>query len=264
MSFRLLAKARHILGEFQKLLTIETFIMRQHARLLYRRDSTRAFFTHLVRLAMSDSYERQAKIPIIDVFRLYPKLDGQAVLVTNEYRLRSHNSALLQGSILTTKELETICGLAKCLHPKCVFEFGTHRGFTTYNLTLNVPPDCRVITLDRNPIIEPPAVMAAGLQGIQIVTADSLTYDFSRLAGTVDLIFVDGGHDFDSVRSDSENALRMVRPGGVVLWHDYSPMLPDVHRYLDELASSVELKLLEGTSLAIYTKPFPVDCTSHV
>ena len=32
---------------------------------------------------------------------------------------------------------------------------------------------------------------------------------------------MDAGHAYELVRSDSEKALEMVRPGGVILWHDY-------------------------------------------
>jgi methyltransferase family protein len=39
-----------------------------------------------------------------------------------------------------------------------------------------------------------------------------------------DTAFIDGGHAADIVASDTRNALRLVRPGGLVIWHDFCPL----------------------------------------
>ena len=43
--------------------------------------------------------------------------------------------------------------------------------------------------------------------------------------GQAGLIFVDGGHDEDTCRHDTALALRLVAPGGVIVWDDYTPSL---------------------------------------
>jgi hypothetical protein len=39
----------------------------------------------------------------------------------------------------------------------------------------------------------------------------------------VGLAFVDACHDADAVRSDSALCWRLLRPGGFLVWHDWSP-----------------------------------------
>jgi hypothetical protein len=36
-------------------------------------------------------------------------------------------------------------------------------------------------------------------------------------------VFIDGGHSRDVVASDTSRALELVRPGGLVIWHDFCP-----------------------------------------
>jgi len=43
------------------------------------------------------------------------------------------------------------------------------------------------------------------------------------LAGTVDLLFIDGDHSYEAVRADWENYHSLVRRGGIVAFHDASP-----------------------------------------
>jgi hypothetical protein len=59
------------------------------------------------------------------------------------------------------------------------------------------------------------------------------------------------------VASDSRKALRMVRPGGFVFWHDYRgpDRAPGVYRTLNELAKSLPLRHVAGTSLVFYRAP---------
>ena len=38
-----------------------------------------------------------------------------------------------------------------------------------------------------------------------------------------DTIFVDGGHQSNVVASDTKKALSLLRPGGLILWHDFCP-----------------------------------------
>jgi hypothetical protein len=63
------------------------------------------------------------------------------------------------------------------------------------------------------------------------------------------VVFVDGSHAYSYVVSDTAKALRMVRPGGLVLWHDYSPECPGVFRALNELTARLPLVHIAGTTL---------------
>lgn len=82
---------------------------------------------------------------------------------------------------------------------------------------------------------------------------DSATFDWSPHVGRAGLVFVDGSHAYDYVRKDSETAMRLVRPGGVVLWHDYG-VWPGVNQALEELDARLGLGLVHivGTSLVFW------------
>jgi hypothetical protein len=56
------------------------------------------------------------------------------------------------------------------------------------------------------------------------VFSDSRDWDASQYPrGFFDTAFVDGGHAPDIVANDTALALPLVRPGGLMLWHDYCP-----------------------------------------
>lgn len=65
-------------------------------------------------------------------------------------------------------------------------------------------------------------------------------------AGAFDLAFVDAYHAYDAVVSDIESALRVVRPDGVLAFHDYCATWPGVVQAVDELVE----RLLRGGRLA--------------
>ena len=155
-----------------------------------------------------------------------------------------------------------------------VFEIGTFDGRTTVNLAANVVDDGTVFTLDLPPAQTPTAlgvhaedrkyIKAAHLTSrisrsehatrIRPLFGDSATFDFSPYARRIDLCFVDGSHAYEYVLNDSARALEMIRPGGVIFWHDYG-VWPGVTEALDELQRSnpafANLRWIEGTSLAV-------------
>jgi hypothetical protein len=55
----------------------------------------------------------------------------------------------------------------------------------------------------------------------QIFT-DSTKYDFSKI-GRFDLIYIDGGHSYEEIYSDTKNAFNVLNnQDSVIVWHDYS------------------------------------------
>lgn len=179
--------------------------------------------------------------------------------------------------------IEEVCKIAlilRWLKPSRVFEFGTYNGMTTRQIALNVPNDCEVFTLDLDPTDRSVTELSIGAidqyiaektgafdvkvgeyfigttqeTKITQLLGDSMTYDYSPYYGTADLVFVDAGHTYDYVKSDTENALRLIKPGGVILWHDYMRVLhPGVTRCLSEYAlKGLSIHQLRGTNLAVH------------
>jgi predicted O-methyltransferase YrrM len=165
---------------------------------------------------------------------------------------------------------------------KLMFEFGTCTGKTAYLWARNSPPDARVVTLTlapddvasyRQESSDDPSDVKFALresshthflysgsavaQKVQQLFGDSKTFDVSPWEGRCDLVFVDGSHAYSYVVSDSQKALRLVAPGGLVLWHDYAGPrhAPGVYRALNELVGHAPLMHIEGTTLVAYRRP---------
>ncbi|MBX7138577.1 MAG: class I SAM-dependent methyltransferase [Oligoflexia bacterium] len=157
-------------------------------------------------------------------------------------------------AIMTPQELTFLAALVRVLNPKTIFEFGTGYGGTTANLVLNAPSDVRLFTICRSlwqtGLEEVDLVL--GREQIQIIEADSLTFDFAPFSARMELVIVDAGHQYENIRSDTENALRMLKPGGIIVWHNYASNFPDVVRYLEHLAARLHLRHLRGTSIVLY------------
>lgn len=161
-----------------------------------------------------------------------------------------------------------------------IIEIGTFDGRTALNFAVNAPPAVSIATLDLPADQVPALALDAGERryvdkpapGARLrqcrgpwrayadrvvqMYGDSATFDWSRHSGRAALVFVDGSHAYDYARQDSDTALRLVRPGGMVLWHDYG-VWPGVTQALEELEARLGLGLahIRGTSLVFWRAP---------
>jgi predicted O-methyltransferase YrrM len=55
---------------------------------------------------------------------------------------------------------------------------------------------------------------------VDILVADSHTYNTTSLIEKVDVLFIDGDHSYEGVKKDYENWVKTVKPGGHILFHD--------------------------------------------
>jgi predicted O-methyltransferase YrrM len=75
---------------------------------------------------------------------------------------------------------------------------------------------------------------AAGVgDSVEIIRLRSVTVPWNRPIG---LLFIDGLHDYDSVRADFEHFERHIAAGGFVAFHDYSQNFPGVIDVVDDVA----------------------------
>jgi predicted O-methyltransferase YrrM len=191
---------------------------------------------------------------------------------------------LLESSILVS--LATLTGAAS------FFEFGTYMGATSVLLASNSESHARVTTVDLPPasvsqdkpqgdeaklILENDTendnylrrvfaekgafyidrADAAVQAKIERIFHDSRTLNPVRenLAGRFDFIFIDGGHDYDTVAIDTANALLMAKPDAVILWHDYrSKIHGDVTRFVDDFSQDHRVVHVQNTMLAFMLK----------
>jgi hypothetical protein len=191
---------------------------------------------------------------------------------TDRWRVSLELLAKTNASVST---LEFLClvMLLRRANARSVFEFGTYKGVSITQLALNVPADARICTLDLPegqtgsalPISIQKDVSIAFESGkgalvptdlrhrIQFLRQDSALFDPAPYEGQMDFVFVDGAHNTEYVRNDSEKGWRMLRPGGIIAWHDFAIGDLDVVRYL--LTAPFRASRVVGTSLAFATKP---------
>lgn len=68
----------------------------------------------------------------------------------------------------------------------------------------------------------------------------------------LDFLFIDGGHEYKDVKADYENYAPLVKPGGIIAFHDVgNELFPGIGQFLEELSSG----RFDGISRAIITYP---------
>jgi predicted O-methyltransferase YrrM len=162
---------------------------------------------------------------------------------------------------------------------RVLFEFGTATGRTAYLWARNSPDDAAIFTLtlppnardeyehagtdsarDRRHALRESRFTRFRYHDTPVAPkvtqcfGDSKRFDESPYVGRCDLVFIDGSHAYSYVRSDTGKAMRMLAPGGLLLWHDYGRS-PGVTRFLHEVHRECPLLHIRGTSLAAYRQP---------
>ena len=163
---------------------------------------------------------------------------------------------------------------------KNIFEFGTCSGKTTTLMALNSPNDSKIITLTldsnqaknlsldsqdnkvsiRNIINESNynKFIFSGKEyekKISVMFMDSRKLNTDEYLNKFDLIFIDGGHTYSIIENDSIKAFKMIKMGGIILWHDYVPGKTsdkDVVKYLNKISKDKKIFHIENTSLCYF------------
>lgn len=163
-------------------------------------------------------------------------------------------------------EIEALYRRVLGLDPRAVLEIGTARGGTLYLWTQAAAEDAVIVSVDlpggdfggayprcRIPFYES---FARGQQEMHLLLTDSHRPDTleqvrDRLGGRpLDLAFIDGDHTYVGVKDDFFMYGPLVRPGGVIAFHDIleRPDFPDieVHRFWAEIRDRYPSRELIG------------------
>lgn len=192
------------------------------------------------------------------------------------------------GSI-TMLEAAILCALLRLTLPDSVLEIGTYLGYSTRLFLDNTGASCKVTSIDLPATFEvnPNAASYSELdlhlddikndeylrlkqrvvgtpyisdidhldaERLQLVKADSRLLIPSQVAAprSVDFVFIDGGHDEDTVASDSNLASELVGVNGVIVWHDFgSTIHHDVAAEIHAIAATRQIISVANTLLAI-------------
>jgi predicted O-methyltransferase YrrM len=147
------------------------------------------------------------------------------------------------GPVQDVDELAHLLDDVKSLRPQTILEIGTHRGGTLFLWTRFAAPEATLISIDlprgkfgggyspfRVPMYRR---FAKANQQLHLLRADShsprtRTHAQQLLAGRpLDLLFIDGDHTFDGAKSDWQMYSPLVRPGGLIVFHDIAGVYAD-------------------------------------
>jgi predicted O-methyltransferase YrrM len=167
------------------------------------------------------------------------------------------SKALNIGGWMSTGELLWLATQARKF--RTIVEFGSLHGRSTRALADNICEDGKIWAVDPwgndyiaedgtnvkiNTYVYPYFLnnLVDHIEADRVIPVRGFSYSFS-LPHTVDMVFIDGDHRYETVVRDIKKALELVRPGGIISGHDYDhPGWPGVKKAVDEFFGEVELK----------------------
>ena len=171
--------------------------------------------------------------------------------------------------------------IAHVYKPKVYLELGVYEGETfekvhelfnnelsKYDLkciAVDIEDRIRVGDAHRIPLTE-------RFENVYIGTTDDF---FAQYDGTVDMVFIDADHSFESVKRDFTNAEKILNPGGVIILHDTDPdrktllkpgLCGDSHRMVNYIEIEMSKKFnivtlpVQSPGLSIITRKQDTRC----
>jgi predicted O-methyltransferase YrrM len=177
------------------------------------------------------------------------------------------------GAAQRTTELMGAIAAVRAARPRTVVEIGTKLGGTLYCWAQVADPRALFVSVDL-----PDGPFGGGCseehartfhaflrpgQRLECVRGDShdpaVVAAVRRLVGgaAVDFLFIDGDHRYAGVKQDYEQYAALVRPGGLIGFHDILPYPPDpdneVHRFWAELKGRCAVEeIVDGRNSAAF------------
>lgn len=186
---------------------------------------------------------------------------------------------------LNSPAAAVVQNIVKAMHPRTMFEFGTHQGILAERMMEAVPDDAVLLTLDLPPSELDRAKIPVDKTNLSYVKheddgmgmhvsaehedrvvrlhGDSYNFDARQFKGKMDLVVVDGSHQYEVVKKDLKNAWDMLGSGGVMLVDDYKLLRTEgvvfaVGEHKRETGAAAYLLSFFGdieTDLVLFVKP---------
>jgi cephalosporin hydroxylase len=150
---------------------------------------------------------------------------GAVLLRRNPRRLYAFTDRVLEAE-QEPEEFVPFLELLRRERPSTVLEIGTRHGGSFFMMCQSVAADARLATLDLTlPSAKVLRSFGRSRQTVIPVEGDSRAAGIRERVATLfpdglDLLFIDGDHSLDGVTADFESYQPLVRPGGLVVFHD--------------------------------------------
>jgi predicted O-methyltransferase YrrM len=147
---------------------------------------------------------------------------------------------------LNQRETSLLVDLIGSVSPRVVIEFGCNLGITASRILENVGSIERYIGIDvpsgyetvlecqRSEVPDRAGRYAMHDSRFYLLLQPSLTIEQYDLE-MCDAVFIDGDHSEKAVLHESRLARALVRPGGMICWHDYNNTAVEVTQALNSL-----------------------------
>lgn len=205
-------------------------------------------------MLLQEDFASRSPIPPISMAELFARFPGNAGAL-------AWLPPLSPACPLTSSaKRHVLAALVASAAPTTIAEFGTYLGVDTRILALNAPRS-RVVTFDASsdgyyhPQLRPDIGVAfrnrPESHQITQVIADPRTLDATVHLTGAEFVLVHGGHSRAHVVADTENALRLLSPGGLLVWDHYYHEYSGVVGWLNELSIRLPLRRIIGTTLVV-------------
>jgi predicted O-methyltransferase YrrM len=202
--------------------------------------------------ASNDSKKRKAETLMRKIFRTIAKpikkiLDKRKnTQIADQLRMRAENGehwktfipelCLNKENVHTQpfianqvpSELTELLTVIENIKPKTICEIGSWRGGNLFFLGLVADKSAKILSLDiaHDSVTKAtfPLLLRSG-QTMTCLHADSALPETVQTVkdwakGPIDCLFIDGNHELEGVSSDFEKYSPLVRPGGIIVFHD--------------------------------------------
>lgn len=184
---------------------------------------------------------------------------------------RQYDTSGLPERFFNPGELETLLCLYESVEPRVIVEFGVHEGRNAVAALRNIPGIERYVGVDVTPDYRPgkafqrreipaiPGRLALDWENFELIVLPRGTFDLSPAhLPKACAVFIDGDHSRAGVENDTALARSIVRPGGIIIWHDDNGLpTVEVTQTLNDMTGH-DIRHVAGTWLSYERIPYEI------
>ena len=170
----------------------------------------------------------------------------------------------LDNFYLNAEETAALVSLIASVKPRVVIEIGCNQGITAATILkalpyieryigIDVPPDHKTtLACQQSEVPKVAGWCAANDPRFWLLTNERGSFGIGpQDLEPADAVFIDGDHSAKAVTHDSFLSRALVRPNGIIIWHDYKNPAVEVTQVIDELKNQGwPIKTIENSWLA--------------